>query len=56
LLGAGIGSLRVQLLVDAAAALLVLLAITTLAIYKPRGLTRYGRRNQYKSSAGAAET
>jgi hypothetical protein len=30
----------------AGAALIFLLAATTLAIYKPRGLTRYGRRKQ----------
>jgi hypothetical protein len=32
----------------AAAALLLLLAATTLAIYKPRGMTRYGQRNQHR--------
>lgn len=37
---------RVQVLADAGAAILVLLVATTLAIYKPRGLTRYGRRKQ----------
>ena len=31
-----------------AAALLLLLAATTLAIYKPRGLTRYGQRTQHR--------
>ena len=35
---------RIQLLVDAAAALLVLLVTTTLSVYKPRGLTPYGWR------------
>jgi hypothetical protein len=30
----------------AAAALLLLLVATTLAIYKPRGMTRYGQRKQ----------
>ena len=43
-LGAELDSVRVQLLVDAAAALFVLLVATVLAIYKPRGLTRYGWR------------
>lgn len=33
----------VQLVVDAGAALLVLLVATTLSVYKPRGLTRFGR-------------
>lgn len=36
--------LRVQLVADAAAALVVLLAAVTLSVFKPRGLTRYGRR------------
>ena len=32
----------------AAAALLLLLIATTLAIYKPRGMTRYGQRRQHR--------
>jgi uncharacterized membrane protein len=32
----------------AAAALLLLLVATTLAVYKPRGLTRYGQRTQHR--------
>jgi hypothetical protein len=36
--------LRIQLAADAGAALLVLLVNTTLGVYKPRGLTRYGWR------------
>jgi hypothetical protein len=36
--------LRVQLVGDAGAALLVLLVTTTLSIYKPRGMTRRGKR------------
>ena len=32
----------------AAAALLLLLMATTLAIYKPRGMTRYGQRKQHQ--------
>jgi hypothetical protein len=31
---------------DASLAILVLLAATTLSVYKPWGLTRYGRRKQ----------
>ena len=38
--------LRIQLVADAGAALLVLLVATTLSVYKPRGMTRYGRRKQ----------
>ena len=35
--------LRLQLVGDAAAALLILLVATVLGVYKPRGMTRYGR-------------
>ncbi|MEX2282277.1 MAG: hypothetical protein WEE89_07325 [Gemmatimonadota bacterium] len=38
--------LRVQLIFDAGAALLVLLVATTLSVCKPKGLTRYGWRKQ----------
>ena len=44
-------AVRIQLVVDAGAALLVLLVTTTLGIYKPPGLTRYGRRKQDVSHA-----
>lgn len=39
---------RLQLLADAGAAVVVLFVATTLAVYKPRGLTRYGRREQQR--------
>jgi len=39
--------LRLQLVADAGAALLVLLVATTLSVYKPRGKTRYARRKQH---------
>lgn len=38
--------LQVQLAVAPAGALLLFLVNTTLAIYKPQGMTRYGRRKQ----------
>ena len=38
--------LRLQLVADAGAALLVLLVATTLSVYKPHGVTPYGRRKQ----------
>jgi hypothetical protein len=44
LAGGDLRDLRIQLVVDAAAALLALLVATGLSVYKPRGLTRYGRR------------
>ena len=48
-------ALRVQVAVDAAAALLVLLVATTMSVYKPRGLTRYGRRHQGQETALQAD-
>jgi hypothetical protein len=48
-------SIRVQLLVDAAAALFVLLVATVLAVYKPRGMTPYGWRKKHEPR-GAATT
>jgi hypothetical protein len=44
--GAEIGRLQTQLVVDAGAALLALLVNVTLSVFKPRGLTPYGRRTQ----------
>ncbi|WP_216823408.1 hypothetical protein [Niastella vici] len=38
----GFRSLRIQFVADAGAALLVLLAITAISVYKPWGRTRYG--------------
>ncbi|CAN5852423.1 hypothetical protein BH10CHL1_BH10CHL1_22860 [soil metagenome] len=43
---AGVGRLQIQLVGDAGAALLALIVTTVLSVYKPRGLTRYGRRKQ----------
>jgi hypothetical protein len=43
--------LRIQLVADAGAALLALLVTTTLAVYKPRGLTPYGWRKQHAESS-----
>ena len=40
--------LQIQLVFDSGAALLVLLAATILSVYKPWGLTSYGRRRQRK--------
>lgn len=38
--------LRVQLVFDAGAAVIVLVVATALAVYKPRGMTRFGRRRR----------
>jgi hypothetical protein len=50
---ADLGGLRSQAVVHAGAALLVLLVATTLSVYKPRGLTRYGWRKQQEQRAPA---
>jgi uncharacterized membrane protein len=45
--GAGLGELRAPtFVVHSGAAVLVLLGATVLAVYKPRGMTRYGRQKQ----------
>lgn len=45
--------MRIQVLADAAAALLLLLVAVTLSVYKPRGLTRYGRRKLREERAAS---
>ncbi len=42
-----LAGLRVQLVADAGAALLALLVATALSVYKPRGMTPYGRHKQH---------
>jgi hypothetical protein len=42
---ADLRQLRIQLVADAGAALMALLVATTLSVYKPWGMTGYGRRN-----------
>ena len=46
LFSADLRELRVQLVADAGFALLALLVTTTLSVYKPRGITPYGRHKQ----------
>lgn len=48
--------LRMSLLVHAVGGLLVLLTITTLAIYKPRGVTPYGLRQQRERDGAGVES
>lgn len=50
--------LRVQLAIDAGAAIGALLVTTLLSVYKPRGLTPYGWRKQrdQRTSSGAIDT
>ena len=45
---------RMQLVADAGAAVVVLIVNTVLAVYKPRGLTRYGRRKQREERAATS--
>lgn len=54
--GADLRELRIQLVADAGAALLVLLVTTTLAVYKPRGMTRYGCRKQHEVTGTSRPT
>jgi hypothetical protein len=42
--GADLHQLRIQLIADAGAAMVALLVATTLSVYKPWGLTSYGRQ------------
>jgi len=51
---ADLGGLRIQLVANAGAALLVLFVATTLSVYKPWGMTRYGRRKQHEQRTGVA--
>ena len=46
LAGGELRGLRIQLIADAGAAVIVLLVATTLSIYKPRGITPYGWRRE----------
>jgi hypothetical protein len=52
-----VGQLQIQLVGDASAALLALLVNVTLSVYKPQGMTAYGRRNARQvSDSDAAST
>jgi len=46
-------TLRTQLVVHAAAGLLVLLAATVLSVYKPWGMTPYGLRQRYEARSAS---
>ncbi|MEV7069115.1 hypothetical protein AB0N97_41160 [Streptomyces collinus] len=52
--GSDLGGMRVQLVFDAAAAVVVLLTTTALSVCKPRGVTRYGWRMQQAQRANRA--
>lgn len=44
---------RLSLVIHSIGGILVLLVVTTLSVYKPRGITRYGWRKQHKESNGS---
>ena len=52
--------LRLHIMADAAAAIALLMVNTTLSVYKPRGMTLYGRRKQWEecttTAAGAVKS
>jgi len=57
LVGPQLHGLRIQIMADAAAAILLLIVNTFLSVYKPRGMTRYGLRKQNtKYPVGTSET
>jgi hypothetical protein len=49
LLGSDLGYLKTELVRAPSVAILLLLVVTTLGVYKPWGLTRYGRRKQQEA-------
>lgn len=51
-----LAGLRIQMVADAAAALVALLTAVALSIYKPSGLTEYGRRRLRGALPGAGVT
>jgi hypothetical protein len=54
IVGGDFRRVRIQLVADAAAALIVLIATTVLSVYKPRGMTPYGQRRQRAESGTAS--
>jgi hypothetical protein len=54
--GADVGRLQIQLVADAIAALIALMVNVTLSVYKPRGLTAYGRRKLLEKRPNIADT
>ena len=51
--GADLREARISLVIHAGGGLLVLLVPTTLSVYKPRGMTRYGLRKLHERRAAA---
>ena len=53
-LGASLHSQQLLMVVASSVALVVLLVLTALSVYKPRGMTRYGQRKQYEQRQDVA--
>ncbi len=53
-LGASLQSQQLLMVVASSVALLVLLVLTALSVYKPRGMTRYGQLKQYEQRQDVA--
>jgi len=53
-LGASLQSQQLLMVVASSVALVVLLVLTALSVYKPRGMTRYGQRKQYEQRQDVA--
>jgi uncharacterized membrane protein len=49
-------ALQLQMVVASSAALVALLVLTALSVYKPRGMTRYGQRKQDEQRQSTATT
>lgn len=54
-LGSTLAGAQRELVIDSAAALVVLLVLTVLSVYKPRGLTPYGQRKQDEQRQGRGQ-
>ena len=59
-LGADLQGAQLDMVIASSASIVVLLVLTVLSVYKPRGMTRYGQRKQYEQrqavAAGEAAT
>lgn len=51
---ANLRRMQIQMVVAAGAAVVVLVVLTALSVYKPRGLTPYGWRKQYQQRTASA--
>jgi hypothetical protein len=51
---ADLQSLQLLMVTASSAALVMLIVLTVLSVYKPRGMTRYGQRKQHERRAVAA--